>query len=825
MNKRLTAVILLALIFAACSMISTSLSGHASIVPPPQTQWTSTYNALDGSSIVQASDSGFLVLGKAAIYSDNQAGTILKVDAFGTQEWIRNVQSFGQNMYLAEASDGGFAVATTSIYTVSGQDQAYTVFSFCLSKFDNEGNTLWNQTYTDSVRSLTLFSLSSTADGGFVLGGDAHYYDPVTLTTTQDDVIVLKTDAQGNMLWNRTYGGPGYEVLKVITQTSDGGYAITAYSDSFLNNQNIWLIKTDPNGNIQWNKFYTSADLNQQRSIFASGGFETKDNGFLIYGTSSDYSTLGNDRYEGFLLKTDSGGNPQWIQTYPNEVDYALQAQDEGYMLLATRYPAGTTELVQTDNAGAVQWNTTYPIAAANIKPIIQSSDGGLALTGESSNKLCIMKTTPLQKTQTVQLPNPKPFAVANASAIWQRYFDGTDCRAITSTSDGGYALAGETAILQSTNLGPQKINYSSVLIKTDASGTIVFRMDLPIGDAISQDNTPFHTINSVDVVMSFIFQTADGGYVVAGTTTIHRNSGSYANFCAAKTDPLGNLLWARQYDFRDGLSAFTQTLDGGFLMAGASGYMSSEGTHIVKTHSGGEVQWSVNLSLTSAAQIMPTADGGYTVLGSTYTYASGSSSGGAKILHLGPEGAVEWTNSLSGFSPQSGILSKDGGYVIAGLSNPQKFPSSSALLKLDSLGNISWYNLYDTIYYPRSLIASQEGGYVFAATTQNARCLVTVDGNGNLQKVLTLDTLWTSYSDNSLHVVETADGNYVYAGKYVGLNTTEFDRIWLAKINISAQIPQPSPSVPEITPIILLVVFAVVSAIVVFISKNPRVR
>ncbi len=92
-----------------------------------------------------------------------------------------------------------------------------------------------------------------------------------------------------------------------------------------------------------------------------------------------------------------------------------------------------------------------------------------------------------------------------------------------------------------------------------------------------------------------------------------------------------------------------------------------------------------------------------------------------------------------------------DGGYLLAGRYGADLYSlGSSVLIKLDSLGNISWFKLYDTqpFYYPKSLIASQEGGFLFVATTAGYRCIVQVDQNGDVQKVLTLDTLWTRYSE-----------------------------------------------------------------------------
>ncbi|MCW4018486.1 MAG: hypothetical protein NWF00_07405 [Candidatus Bathyarchaeota archaeon] len=125
------------------------------------------------------------------------------------------------------------------------------------------------------------------------------------------------------------------------------------------------------------------------------------------------------------------------------------------------------------------------------------------------------------------------PFGLAQSSqepkVQWSMTYDALSGGSLIQTSDDGFALVGKTATPHDTALGNQYINYSSVLIKTDSAGNTVFRKDLPIDVFEGQD------IHSVDVVFSFIVPADDGGYVLVGTTTLHRNSGTYRNFCMAK--------------------------------------------------------------------------------------------------------------------------------------------------------------------------------------------------------------------------------------------------------------------------------------------------
>ena len=738
---------------------------------------------------------------------------------------MKNILSFDQTMYLAKTVNDGFGVATTVPHETSYSGDFY------LATFDSKGDQLWNHTYSDGVRMTSLTSLISTRDGGFLLVGNAYYHDQSSYSSSRNDIVVLRTDSTGNLLWNRTYGGADDDYARTAVQTVDDGFAITAFSRSFKDSQSVWLIKTDPTGTVQWNALFPYSDLDLlSSSVSPRGCIATKDSGFLLFGVSSSYES-GSYQDFGILFKTDSDGNVQWTQTYPEAINYAFQTQESGYVL-ATDGPGGTTILIQTNGIGNAQWNATYPAwTERSGSALIQTRDGGLIFTGKSSNKLWLIKTAPLQNTPPVQLPPPKHLRAANASLLWQQFFDGLGGSALVQTSDGGYAFVGKTGILQNDPLGPQYVNYSSVLIKTDAAGKAVFRKDLPIGNTISQDYSSFQTIiRSVDVVMTFVVQTSDGGYALAGTTTLHRNSGTYSNYCMAKTDSQGNIQWVKQYDFRDSLSAFAQASDGGYILAGSAGSFPGSVVHVVKVGTEGEVQWNRDLPANSVAQIIPSADGGYTVLASAYAYASGSFYGSSSIAHLNSAGVVDWTNSFTGFSPKTGVQTIDGGYVLAGISDPHSYLSATVLMKVDSQGNMSWYKLYDSqpFYYPKSLIPSSEGGFLFAATTPDFRCIVKVDKIGNVEKVLTLDSLWTRYSDNTMNVIQTSDGEYVFVGQYIGLNTTEYDRIWLSKTSLQSIIPFPtaatfSPGATNIPPLIpeteIIIVVAVVLGIVLVIT------
>jgi len=106
---------------------------------------------------------------------------------------------------------------------------------------------LWSQSYGGAEYD-SAYSLVETSDRGFALAGVSNSFGGFWL---------VKTDAIGNMMWNRAFGGSDYDQAESVVQTSDGGYALVGYTRSFgfgAGQGDFWLVKTDANGNMEWNQ-------------------------------------------------------------------------------------------------------------------------------------------------------------------------------------------------------------------------------------------------------------------------------------------------------------------------------------------------------------------------------------------------------------------------------------------------------------------------------------------------------------------------------------------------------------------------------------------
>ena len=146
-------------------------------------------------------------------------------------------------------------------------------------------------------------------------------------------VFSLKIFAQApDTLWTKTFGGSNIDVGYSVQQTSDSGYIIAGYTRSYgtMSGRNVWLIKTDPNGNEEWNNAFGGNDDEEGYSVQ-----QTTDGGYIIAGYTKSFGAGGTDVY---LIKTDSLGNQLWSKTFGGSQDdeaYSVQQTSEGGYIIA----------------------------------------------------------------------------------------------------------------------------------------------------------------------------------------------------------------------------------------------------------------------------------------------------------------------------------------------------------------------------------------------------------------------------------------------------------------------------------------------------------
>ena len=231
-----------------------------------------------GNSVQQTSDGGYII-GWMTNSSGNGLADVyvVKTDDSGNQEWDNTFGGINDDYAncIQQTSDGGFIIIGGTWSFGNGYDDVYLI------KIDDNGNEIWNQTF-GGVSYDGGFSVQQTLDGGYILAGGTF-----SIGNGGNDVYLIKTDSNGNELWNQTFGGNGDDRGNSVQQTSDGGYIIGGFNLSSLNGDpDIYLIKTDGNGSI--NSTFNIPKPNQNKEILKitdvlGREVETKQNIPLFY--------------------------------------------------------------------------------------------------------------------------------------------------------------------------------------------------------------------------------------------------------------------------------------------------------------------------------------------------------------------------------------------------------------------------------------------------------------------------------------------------------------------------------------------------------------
>jgi len=352
---------------------------------------------------------------------------------------------------------------------------------FCMSTvFADPGDTLWTRTYGGSS-SDEAWSVQQTTDGGFIVAGRTRSFGAGVW-----DVWLLKTDADGDTLWARTYGGSAPDYGFSVQQTSDSGYITAGYTLSFgAGGSDVYLVRTDANGNTLWTRTYGGTGTDEGYSAQ-----QTTDGGYIVAGRTTSFGGGGDDVY---LVKTDANGDTLWTRAYGgstgDEARSVQQTTDGGYIITGRTYSYERFNdiwLLKTDANGDTLWTRTYGRSDNDESFCVQqTTDGGYIITGrtyssERFDDIWLLKTD------------------ANGDTLWTRTYGGSggdEGWSVQQTTDGGYIVAGATI---SFGAG----DYDAWLLKTDADGDTLWT----------------RTYGGTDMDWGYsVQQTTDGGYIVAG--------------------------------------------------------------------------------------------------------------------------------------------------------------------------------------------------------------------------------------------------------------------------------------------------------------------
>jgi len=351
------------------------------------------------------------------------------------------------------------------------------------------------------------FSVNPITDKGFILAGYTNSYG-----AGANDFYLIKTDSVGNTIWTKTYGGTGDDEAYAAQQTTDGGYIVAGYSNSFATFYDAYLIKTNALGDTLWTKTYGSNKDDYINSIQ-----QTTDGGFILAGYTTGFIS-GADSGSIYLIKTDANGNLSWSKALGGTNGYndgyrVRQTTDKGYII--TGYtngfgePNGDAFLCKTDSMGTVSWTKTYGSSGVDWgNSVKQTPDGGYIIVGSSSFDSTNLIDVYLIRTNTI------------GDTLWTKTYGGLGYdygQSVEQTTDGGYIITGYTN-------GCDTCNYNVYLIKTDANGNLIWSNTN--GGVEDDEGNAVH-------------QTSDGGYLVGGFSNSFSSGDD--DFYMIKTDANGN--------------------------------------------------------------------------------------------------------------------------------------------------------------------------------------------------------------------------------------------------------------------------------------------
>jgi len=378
-------------------------------------------------------------------------------------------------------------------------------------KAEKTESQYWIRTYYGGMQDDLIYSIEQTLDGGFIVGGLTWSFG-----AGQTDLNIAKLTSEGIIEWQKTYGGPGLDGWWYVSvhQTPDKGYIVgTDFTPEGLENTDIWVLKLDSQGNIQWQKNYAEGTDSED---MARGGIQpTSDGGFAVAGHSFFYQNL----VDIAVLKLDSQGNIQWEKSYGGPDyeygDFIHETTDGGYIVISSLVSSvnglATFGLLKLNQNGDVEWQKTYPGYERTIGfygYVEQTSDGGYIVADFTDIEefgqydIWLLKLDSKGKVQ------------------WQKKYGGHKRdiigRRIQQTSDGKYIVAGYTESFGGSRL-------DALVFKLDSKGNVEWGKTYDTG--------------ATEVIFD-IQETNDYGYIVGG----YRDTGNF-DLLAMKIDQNGNII------------------------------------------------------------------------------------------------------------------------------------------------------------------------------------------------------------------------------------------------------------------------------------------
>jgi hypothetical protein len=350
---------------------------------------------------------------------------------------------------VQKTTDGGYILAGYKVTSPNNYD-------YWIVKLNSNADIEWEKTYGGSNTNKATY-IQQTADGGYIVAGYSYSTNgDVTNNNGGIDAWILKLSTNGDIEWQKTYGGSADDYFKSIKQTTDNGYITVGHTYSkdgdIPNNQgnfDAWIIKIDVNENLEWSKTFGGTDYEQINNVQ-----QTTNGEYLILGQTESINgdiTNNHGNADWWIIKLQTNGNLQWQKTYGGsgfDVASCIQKTNDGHYIVAGITDSNDGDItnshgdkdawvVKIDDLGTILQQTTIGTnGSEGVNSILQTHDNNFLVVGSSQNANSNIKNIFVAALNT------------NCTLLWQRQIpqenSDTFARAIFETTDCGYIIFGK---------------------------------------------------------------------------------------------------------------------------------------------------------------------------------------------------------------------------------------------------------------------------------------------------------------------------------------------------------------------------------------------
>jgi len=717
-------------------------------------------------------------VGAKSVSFESKDVTIKVKEAIGTylasqsdsSSWAKTYGGSGEDWArsVASTSDGGFVVTGETVSFGAGR------WDIIITKFDSKGGISWSKTYGTVLDERNYLGsgnqkIIQLSNGDFVIEGYTNF-------SGTWKALLIRIDSSGNLLWAKTYGGDKNDWARSVVSTSDGGFVVAGETTSFgAVNSDFLVFKVDSSGNISWARTFGGSGDDWANSVA-----QTSEGGFIVSGATNSFGVAKDDA---LIIKLSSSGDVQWAKTFGGiDVDWAfplIQTSDGGFAVAGETgsFGAGNSDffITKIDPSGTALWTKTYGGADNEWAfSIVQTSDGDFILTGGTMSygsggiDCLIMKTSP------------------TGDLIWAKTFGGNKddmARAIVQASDGGFFVVGGTESFSSGSV-------DSLVIKIDKDGNIGGNCNFikdctPIISSPSVTTKDATLTTKVNLTLSVQPIQITIGSPQINLITLEKGSTWAKVFGGDKDDMAYNTI---------------QTSNGGFVVAGDTNSFGAGNKDflVIKTGSSGELEWAKtfggekdeSIFYGSSKKVIQTPDGGFLFGG--YTESFGAGARDMVLVKIDSNGKLLWAKTYGGISVdniRSIMQTPDNGFVVAGETGSFGTGSYDILVvKVDQNGLLIWAKTYGGTDddWPNSIISTSDGKFTIAGATKSFGAgnidfiILQIDSNG---KLLWAKTYGGIEEDIPLSILQTSDNGFIVVGDTYSFGMGNDDAL-IVKIN-----------------------------------------